>query len=89
MVTGQADGDVSAREFHACVRLRSVADEVSETPELGCVAGGDRLERGLEGVPVAVDVGDDRDLQRLLLGGLALAPAVLGQVLDALARAPL
>jgi hypothetical protein len=63
MVTGQADGDMPAREFHACIRLRPVPDKVPETPELGCIAGGDRLKRRLEGVAVAVDIGDDRDLQ--------------------------
>jgi hypothetical protein len=78
MVTGEADGDMLTGEFDAGIGLGPVADEVAETPELGRVAGGDRLERRLEGVAVAVDVGDDRDLQRLLLGGLALAPAVLG-----------
>ena len=68
MVTCQADGDMPTREFHAGVGLGSVADEVPEAPQLGGVAGCDRLERGLEGVAVAVDVGDDGDLQLLLLG---------------------
>ena len=62
MVAGQAHRGVLARELHAGVGVGAVADEVAEAPQLGGVARGDRVEHRLEGVPVAVDVGDDRDL---------------------------
>ena len=65
VVAGQAHRGVLARELHAGVGLGAVADEVAEAPQLGGVAGGDRLERRLEGVPVGMDVGDDRDLHLL------------------------
>ena len=64
VVAGEAHRDMLAREFDAGVRLGAVADEVAQAPQLGCLAVGDGLERGLEGVPVGVDVGDDGDLHR-------------------------
>ena len=45
----------------ALVRLRAVADEVAEAPELVRLLGRHGLEHGLEGVPVTVDIGDDGD----------------------------
>ena len=62
VVTGEADRGVLASELHADVGVGSIADEVAQAPQLGRVAGGDRVECGLEGMPVGVDVRDDRDL---------------------------
>src|SRR5947208_7100508 len=62
VVTGQAHGGVLARELHTHVRVRAIPHKIAEAPQLGRVAGGDRIERGLEGLLVAVDVRDDRDL---------------------------
>ena len=54
-----------AREGTAVVGVGAVADEVAEAPELRRLRAVDGLEDGLEGVAVAVDVGDDRDLHRV------------------------
>ena len=62
MVAGEAHGGVLLRELDARVGLGAVADEVAEAPQLRRVARGDGVERRLEGVPVGVYVGDDRDL---------------------------
>ena len=62
VVTGEAYRGVLAGELHADVGVGSVADEVAQAPQLGRVAGGDRIEHRLEGLAVAVDIGDDRDL---------------------------
>ena len=51
-----------AHELAAVVGVGAVADHVAQAPDLDRRAGGDVLEHRLEGVPVAVDVGDDRDL---------------------------
>ncbi len=62
VVAGQADRRMAARHLDAGVGLGAVADEVAETPHL---VGADELgvgEHRLEGVPVAVDVGEDCDL---------------------------
>src|SRR5205823_12246966 len=49
----------------AFVRTRTVADEVAQAPERVGPLAGDLVERGLEGVQVTVDVGNDRDAHRL------------------------
>ena len=62
VVAGQADRRVAARQLDAGVGLGAVADEIAEAPHL---LGAGELgvgEHRLEGVPVAVDVGEDRDL---------------------------
>ena len=65
MVAGEADGRVPARQLDAGVRVGAVADEVAEAPHLLAVGCLDRVEDGLERLPVAVDVGDDRDSHAL------------------------
>jgi hypothetical protein len=45
-------------------RLGAVADEVAQAPDLLPGARRDVGEHGLEGVAVAVDVGQDRDVHR-------------------------
>ena len=62
VVAGQADRAVVAASSHAGVGLGAVADEVAEAPQLVGVGGLDVGEHRLEGVAVAVDVGDDRDV---------------------------
>ena len=62
MVAGEANRGVAARQLDAGVGFGAVADEVAEAPHLvgaGALGVG---EHRLEGVPVAVDVGEDRDL---------------------------
>ena len=56
MVARQADGSVLPRQFDTGVRLGAVADEVAQTPQLGRLARSDGVQRGLEGVPVGMDV---------------------------------
>ena len=62
VVAGQADRRVPARQLDAGVRLGAVADEVAEAPHLVGARGFGVGEHRLEGVAVAVDVGEDRDL---------------------------
>ena len=61
VVAGEADRAVGLGQRDAGVGLGAVADEVAEAPQLldlRLLRGGDHR---LEGVPVAVDVGRDRD----------------------------
>ena len=69
VVAGQADRGVPAGQLDAGVGLGAVADEVAEAPHLLALGRLDRVEHGLEGVPVAVDVGDDRDSHLARLEG--------------------
>ena len=50
-----------AGQRDAGVGVGAVADEVAEAPELLRAVGLGGLDHRLEGVPVAVDVGDDGD----------------------------
>ena len=61
VVADEAEVAVRARELDARVGLRAVADEVAEAPQLVDVLGRHVGQHGLEGVAVAVDVGEDRD----------------------------
>ena len=66
VVAGQADRRVLAGEVDAGVGIGAVADQVAEAPQLLAVRVAlIGLEHRLEGVAVAVDVGDDRDLASL------------------------
>ena len=65
VVTGQADGGVLAGQVDAGVGIGAVPDQIAEAPELAAVGIVDGIEHRLEGVTVAVDVGDDRDLASL------------------------
>ena len=62
VVAGEADRRVAARQLDAGVGLGAVADEVAEAPHLVGAGGLGVGEHRLEGVAVAVDVGEDRDL---------------------------
>ena len=62
VIAGEAHGGVLARELDTGIGIGAVSDQITEAPELRGIAGGDRLEHGFEGLPVAVDVGDDCDL---------------------------
>ena len=59
VVAGQADRGVAAGQVDARVGLGAVADEVAQAPHLLAFGGLDRVQHGLEGVAVAVDIGDD------------------------------
>ncbi len=61
MIAGEADGGVLPGELDARVGFGAVADEVAQTPDVVAFGLTDCVEHGLEGMPVAVDVGDDRD----------------------------
>ena len=61
VVAGEADRAVRAGQRDAGVRLGAVADEVAEAPQLVRAVGLRCRDHGLEGLPVAVDVGRDRD----------------------------
>src|SRR4051794_38803685 len=62
VVAGEHDVAARERELDAQIRLRAVADEVAEAPDLVDVGGVDGVEDGLEGLAVAVDVRDHRDV---------------------------
>jgi len=64
VVAEQTEVGVRARLGDAAVRLRAVADDVSEAPELVDALGAHVVEHRLEGVPVAVNVGDGSDAQQ-------------------------
>ena len=66
MVAGQADGSVAPGQLDAGVGLGAVADQVAEAPHLLALGSLDRVQHRLEGMPVAVDVGHDRDPHRWL-----------------------
>ena len=62
VVAGEAERAVGLGQGDAGVGLRAVADEIAEAPHLvraGVLGVG---KHRLEGVAVAVDVGEDRDL---------------------------
>ena len=61
VVAGEADGGVLAHQRAAVVGVGAVADDVAQAPQLAGAGGRDVGEHRLEGVPVAVDVGDDGD----------------------------
>ena len=62
VVAGQADVGVLARQPAAVVGIGAVAHHVAQAPDLLRRAGPDVGKDRLEGVTVAVDVGDDGDL---------------------------
>ena len=49
-----------ARELDAGIGLGSVADEVAQAPHFLALGALNRVQYSLKGVPVAMDVGDDR-----------------------------
>jgi hypothetical protein len=62
VVAGQAHGGVPAGQRAAVVGVGAVAHDVAQAPQLARAGVPDVVQHRLEGVPVAVDVGDDRDL---------------------------
>jgi hypothetical protein len=61
VIAGETDRRVLAGQLDARVGIRAVADEVPQAPHLLAIGGLDRVQHCLEGLPVAVDVGHDRD----------------------------
>jgi len=64
VVAGEADIGPLGDRGAALVRVRPVADEVAEAPELVRGVRVDRCENRLQRVQVRVDVGDDRGAHR-------------------------
>src|SRR3954454_25343674 len=62
VVAGEQHVAAAERELDAQIRLRAVADEVAEAPDLVDPGGVDGVEDRLEGLAVAVDVRDHRDV---------------------------
>jgi hypothetical protein len=61
VVAGEADRGIAPGQLDTRVGLRAVADEVAKAPHLLALGGLDRVKDGLEGLAVAVYVGDDCD----------------------------
>ena len=80
VVPDEADVGALADDARALVRPRPVPYEVPEAPELVGALAVDRLEDGLEGVEVRVDVGHDAGAH----GGATLAKAAGGIALACL-----
>src|SRR4051812_46696002 len=62
VVAGEHDVAAAERELDAQIRLRAVADEIAQAPDLVDPGGVDGVEGRLEGLAVAVDVRDHRDV---------------------------
>ena len=61
MVAGQAERAPLADQLRAGVGLGAVADDVAEAPDLVDLRLPDRVQAGLEGGQVGMDVSDHRD----------------------------
>src|SRR5439155_5145670 len=78
VVPGETGRRMRPHEGAALVRLRPVADEVAEAPDLVGRVGVDRREHGFERVQVRVDVRDDGRPHGYSLA--ARSPASVGTV---------
>src|SRR5690606_37985034 len=70
VVAAERDVRLAADKLAAGVGVRAVADDVAQAPDLVDVLTFDLGDHRLEGLEVAVDVGDDRDAHQGAAGGV-------------------